>query len=199
MRHILPVRLGTVRTEAGGMARAEAASASARSDSIKGLAQSIAKPAYRRLLTAEPALRRAVPALILAFLLTICVGAGVQILDHRRQAISDLIKQVDAGADILADRLDHDGANDRRFQSELDHVIPAWARAPGRTFLISNVDGTVVAGVRNVVMTEADRAVLATVPLHETVGKRLIDILGPSQPLTTFGAVAGVLEIPLAD
>ena len=30
------------------MARAEAASASARSDSIKGLAQSIAKPAYRR-------------------------------------------------------------------------------------------------------------------------------------------------------
>jgi hypothetical protein len=30
---------------------------------VKGLAQSIAKPAYRRLLTAEPALRRAVPAL----------------------------------------------------------------------------------------------------------------------------------------
>ena len=49
------------------MARAEAAGASARSDSIKGLAQSIAKPAYRRLLTAEPALRRAVPALIVAF------------------------------------------------------------------------------------------------------------------------------------
>ncbi len=44
------------------MARAEAASASARADSIKGLAQSIANPAYRRLLTAEPALRRAVPA-----------------------------------------------------------------------------------------------------------------------------------------
>ena len=34
------------------MARAEAASASLRSDSIKGLAQSVAKPAYRRLLTA---------------------------------------------------------------------------------------------------------------------------------------------------
>ena len=57
------------------MARAEVASASVRSDSIKGLAQSIAKPAYRRLLTAEPALRRAVPALIIAFLVTICVGA----------------------------------------------------------------------------------------------------------------------------
>ena len=50
------------------MARAEAAHASVRSDSIKGLAQSIAKPAYRRLLTAEPALRRAVPTLIIASL-----------------------------------------------------------------------------------------------------------------------------------
>ena len=69
------------------MARAEAASASIRSDSIKGLAQSIAKPAYRRLLTTEPALRRAVPALIIAFLVTICIGTVVQILDHRRQVV----------------------------------------------------------------------------------------------------------------
>ena len=48
------------------MARAEAASASTRNnDSIKGLAQSIAKPAYRRLLVAEPMLRRAVPVLVI--------------------------------------------------------------------------------------------------------------------------------------
>ena len=67
------------------MARADTASASVRSDSIKGLAQSIAKPAYRRLLTAEPALRRAVPALIIVFLLTICVGAFVQIVDEPQE------------------------------------------------------------------------------------------------------------------
>ena len=53
------------------MARAESAHASPRSQSIKGLAQSIANPAYRRLLTAEPALRRAVPLLIIAFLATV--------------------------------------------------------------------------------------------------------------------------------
>src|SRR5258707_2523142 len=87
------------------MARAEVASASVNSDSIKGLAQSIAKPAYRRLLTAEPALRRALPALIIAFLLTICVGAIVQVLDHRRQAISDIVKQIESSADFLVDRL----------------------------------------------------------------------------------------------
>ena len=48
------------------MARAHAANACAQSDSIKGLAQSIAKPAYTRLLVAEPTLRRAVPTLIIA-------------------------------------------------------------------------------------------------------------------------------------
>ncbi len=52
------------------MARAESASVSAHADSIKGLAQAVARPAYRRLLTAEPFLRRAVPVLIVAFLIT---------------------------------------------------------------------------------------------------------------------------------
>ena len=80
------------------MARAGVASASARSDSIQGLAQSIAKPAYRRLLTAEPLLRRAVPVLIIAFLATICVGAAVQVLDHRQQALSDRIVVLEAAA-----------------------------------------------------------------------------------------------------
>src|SRR3954464_4946619 len=87
------------------MARAEPASASVRSDSIRGLAQSIAKPAYVRLLTAEPALRRAVPALIIAFLLTIGVGATVQVVEHRRQTISEVLKQIEAGSDILAARI----------------------------------------------------------------------------------------------
>src|SRR5215469_10616977 len=106
------------------MARAEVASASVSSDSIKGLAQSIAKPAYRRLLTAEPALRRAVPALIIAFLLTICVGAIVQVLDHRRQAISEIVKQIEGSADFLVDRLDRlerskseKGGADRKLQA----------------------------------------------------------------------------------
>src|SRR6187455_3187445 len=87
------------------MARAGAASASTRSDSIKGLAQSLAKPAYRRLLTAEPALRRAVPVLIIAFLVTICVGAAVQMLDQRRRAITAVALDIDALAEILTDRL----------------------------------------------------------------------------------------------
>lgn len=186
------------------MARAEAASASVSSDSIKGLAQSIAKPAYRRLLTAEPALRRAVPALIIAFLLTICVGAIVQVLDHRRLTISELVKQIDAMADLLAERLDRierakGGAPDR-VQGELERLIPSWAKSAGRVVLIANADGVIIAGLRHVLVSNADGTATAVAPLaNGLLGRRLIDVLGPDQPLTTLGVAAGVREIPLPD
>src|SRR5919201_1292784 len=187
------------------MARAETASASIRSDSIKGLAQSIAKPAYRRLLPAEPALRRAVPALIIAFLVTICVGAIVKVLDHRRQAAGDIIKQIEATADLLVERLERleqprGDRPDRRLQTELERMLPPWTRAPGRQVLIANSEGIIVAGIGHELVTNPDGTMSASAPLEAaTVGRRLIDVLGPTQPLTTFGAAAGVLEIPLAD
>src|SRR5919197_4404390 len=185
------------------MARAEVASASVSSDSIKGLAQSITNPAYGRLLTAEPALRRAVPALIIAFLFTICVGAIVQVLDHRRQAIGDIVKQIEGSADVLVDRLERlermKGA-DRRLQAELERMLPAWARAPGRQVLVTDGNGIIIAGIRHEVVANSDGTTSVSVPLEPgMIGRRLIDVLGPTQPLTTFGAAAGVLEIPLAD
>jgi two-component system cell cycle sensor histidine kinase PleC len=186
------------------MARAETASASISSDSIKGLAQSIAKPAYRRLLTAEPALRRAVPALIIAFLLTICVGAFVQVLDHRRQVIGELFKHLEAGADIMAERIDRARGGrpefDSKLQSELDGLSPPWLRASGRQLLVTNAEGVIIAGLQHVAVTSADGAAILASPLNNgIVGQRLLDILGPSQPLTTFGALAGSMEVQLAD
>ena len=168
------------------MARAGAASASARSDSIQGLAQSIAKPAYRRLLTAEPLLRRAVPVLIIAFLATICVGAGVQVNDHRRQALNDMIVALDAVADIAAERLQATQPNEAlaRPQELLSSALPPWATTAGRRILLTNADGVVTA---------------ATPAADAIIDRRLIDLLGPTQPLTTFGAGAGVMEITLPD
>ena len=170
------------------MARASAASASARSDSIQGLAQSIAKPAYRRLLTAEPLLRRAVPVLIIAFLATICVGAVVQVLDLRRQTLGDMVIALDAVADIAAERLQQPPARpldaQAHSQEALARALPPWATTAGRRFLLTNAEGVVAA---------------ATPATDATVGRRLIDLLGPTQPLTTFGAGAGVMEITLPD
>src|SRR5512133_3915129 len=159
------------------MARAGVASASVSSDSIKGLAQSIAKPAYRRLLTAEPALRRAVPALIIAFLVTICVGAIVQVLDHRRQAAGDIIKQIEATADLLVERLERleqprSDKPDRRLQTALERMLPPWTRAPGRQVLIANSEGIIVAGIGHELVTNPDGTMSASAPLEAaTVGR----------------------------
>src|ERR1700712_1538682 len=109
------------------MTRAHADNACVQSDSIKGLAQSIAKPAYHRLLIAEPALRRAVPTLIIAFLITICFGAVVQVVDHNRRERVSMKRDLLAIADVLAERLDRTGANrqDRAgFIDRLPGLLP---------------------------------------------------------------------------
>ena len=170
------------------MARAGVASASAHPNSIKGLAQSVAKPAYRRLLNAEPLLRRAVPVLIIAFLATICVGALVQVLDHRRQTLTNDALSLEAVADLAAERLQKPLKQPAdaigQPQLVLSRVLPSWAMGAGRHFLLTNADGVVTA---------------ATPANDATIGRRLIDLLGPTQPLTTFGAGAGVMEIILPD
>jgi two-component system cell cycle sensor histidine kinase PleC len=169
------------------MARAEAASASARPDSIKGLAQSIAKPAYRRLLTAEPALRRAVPALIIAFLLTIGVGSVVQVLDHRRQAIADAIHDILDIADFAAERFNRLAGSDsgeRARREILERALAARATMFGRIILLSNAEGIVTAAIP---------------PVGAPIGQKLNDVLGDVPALTILGASAGVVEIPLTD
>ena len=170
------------------MARAGVASASTHPNSIKGLAQSVAKPAYRRLLNAEPLLHRAVPVLIIAFLATICVGALVQVLDHRRQTLTNDALSLEAVADLAAERLQkplkQPADATGQPQLVLSRVLPSWAMGAGRHFLLTNADGVVTA---------------ATPANDATIGRRLIDLLGPTQPLTTFGAGAGVMEIILPD
>ena len=168
------------------MAPAQVARASTNTDSIKGLAQSLAKPAYRRLLVAEPALRRAVPLLIITFLLTMAVATTVQVLDHRREASAGAVDEIELFADYLASRLDGEAAKPKNLRrSPQEIVVQAIERRGGgdRTVLVSDASG-------NVVVAE---------PTHGAVGHPLLDVLGADQPLTTFGATAGALETPLSD
>ena len=186
------------------MARVEHASASVRSDSIRGLAQSIAKPAYRRLLTAEPALRRAVPALIIAFLLTIGVGATVQVVEHRRQTISEILKQIEAGSDILAERINGAGAAggdfDRAAMSEVDRLSPAWLRIPGRQILLTNQEGTIVAGLQYAAVKSGDGISIAAQPLDAATRRlHLLDLFGAAQAQATLEALAGTFEMTFRD
>ncbi|TAH69329.1 MAG: PAS domain S-box protein [Rhodopseudomonas palustris] len=172
------------------MARAQSASACASSDSIKGLAQSIAKPAYQRLLIAEPALRRAVPTLIIGFLLTICVGALVQIIDQSRQKRSIITRDLSALADLVAERIDRI-ASDRtertvllaRLQTTLPSLIPSWATSPER----------------HIIVVDANQRVIARVPPDAPLGStgRILEVLSAAQPLTTSGLQTGVIDLKL--
>jgi two-component system cell cycle sensor histidine kinase PleC len=162
------------------MARAATASASLGSDSIQGLAKSIAKPAYRRLLGAEPLLRRAVPVLIIAFLFTICVGTAVQVLDQRRHAVLDARLAIEALADQLAVTL----ARTVRTSATLERALPTWAADGNRMVLVADADGMIIAAS----------------PLEASqLGRPLLDLLGLAQPPTAFGAGGGALEITLPD
>ncbi|HEX4237515.1 MAG TPA: ATP-binding protein [Xanthobacteraceae bacterium] len=170
------------------MARADTASASLRSDSIKGLAESIANPAYRRLLSAEPLLRRAVPVLIIAFMVTVCIGAAVQVLEHRRQAVFEAKQSIAALADHFAAVFERRGRDGRspwpRTSDALAASLPDWAAGGGRRVLVTDADGNIVASLPN---TPA------------IAGRSLLDVLGPLQPLTTFVADAGTREIALGN
>jgi two-component system cell cycle sensor histidine kinase PleC len=172
------------------MARAHAADACVQSDSIKGLAQSIAKPAYHRLLLAEPALRRAVPTLIIAFLITICLGAFVQVIDQTRQKRASTKRDLTAIADLLAERLDRIASvrQDRttsfeRLQLLLPGLIPSWANAAGR----------------HVIVTGADQRILARVPIESAIGdsNSVLEIVSAVVPPPASGQPASVTDVTL--
>src|SRR6185437_14911549 len=93
-----------------------------------------------------------------------------------------------AAADLAAERLREppkkSGTATEHPQQALSNVLPPWAMATGRRFMLTNVDGVLAA---------------ATPGSEAVIGRRLIDLLGPAQPLTTFGAGAGVMELTLPD
>lgn len=126
------------------MMKSHAAGACGPSDSIRGLAQSIAKPAYSRLLSAEPLMRRAVPILIVAFLITIGIGAVVQVLDQMRQKRDAADRDIIALADILAARLDGlDAArlSASRLQGVLPTLLPPWGLVAQRHVVVVSAHG----------------------------------------------------------
>jgi two-component system, cell cycle sensor histidine kinase PleC len=172
------------------MARAHAANACAQSDSIKGLAQSIAKPAYHRLLVAEPALRRAVPTLIIAFLITICLGAFVQVLDQSRQKRAASKRDLAALADVLAERIDRlaSARQERLIHLErlpflLPDLIPLWA----------------ISGGRHVIVAGADRRILARIPIEASPGEadRVLDAISSAQLLSSPSLQGTVIDMTL--
>jgi two-component system cell cycle sensor histidine kinase PleC len=167
------------------MAPAHGASASASTDSIKALAQSVAKPAYRRLLVAEPVLRRAVPVLIVVFLITIATGAAVQIRDSHRHAMAVAAYEIDILGTLLTERLDRlaQTAAPTRLQDEVTALIGADPALRDRDVFVTNSAGVVI----------------ASTPPERGRGRRIADLATPIAGAATLGRRHPVTERNLAD
>jgi two-component system cell cycle sensor histidine kinase PleC len=129
--------------------RAEIPQPRARATSIRGLAKSIAKPAYRRLLAAEPALRRIVPLLLIAFLVSSALGVALLIFDRYRTAIATASANLETVADRFVDRIGQptkdDLADRNRIRVLFMRALPPSSTAPERLVFLTNQAGTVIA------------------------------------------------------
>ena len=163
----------------------------ARADSARGGLLSHAAlrftdvPEYvRRHLPSAEMLRRSVPLLIAAFIAIATLGIGYQISDAKDGGFQSAREQINLLADLTSLRLkDKVLTPSADWQSALAASLPKGATKNGRVALLADADGQVQ----------------ARAPLDGRPSQNLMSILGPEQPLTIFGADAGVLRITLVD
>jgi two-component system, cell cycle sensor histidine kinase PleC len=129
-------------------------------------------------------LRRLVPILIIAFAFVVLIGFVFQFLHGKRTELDSARHKLGLMADVAALNLqDKTLSSSTSWQAALAASLPRGAIADGRTALLADAEGNI-----------QGRA-----PLDGAPSGNLLTILGPQQPLTIFGADAGVLRITLMD
>lgn len=154
------------------------------SSTLAGNARVIAEPAYRRLLAAEPILRRSIPALIVVFLLVI---AGVRFLSMMTW-YDDVERNAKAILNLSASELSGSVSLMVRDGEPLaDHSKELLERtlrqgAMGSRHILAITDG-------------AFRVLAVSPESTPWEGKALDGIIDGGQPLFMFGDRAGVMDV----
>ncbi|HSI42288.1 MAG TPA: ATP-binding protein [Xanthobacteraceae bacterium] len=165
------------------MARANASGAAVRVQAMRGLARSVARPAYQRLVDAEPFLRRAVPALIVTFIGIVAIAAFVQTRGYRADMLTDAKDELALYAMAVASELAHQNGAGVSPEQLLKASLPPRALEAGRRFAL--VDG----GGR----------VLATADGSAELAAEITALLTNVSALSVFAERAGTLDVPLSD
>lgn len=179
------------------MARAFAGSASVRrlarlrglkgsEKSLTGHLRLLAQPTYQRLLRSEPLMRRLIPALCLVFVASLAIYRTLELSYDHQEAGRQARDEIALTATVVSNYLSDEESNlpELGYRSALQRVLadslPAGATSHGRTILVADTDGRVV----------------ASAPLRPRLeGLPISDLFGASQPLTVFGARAGVMAV----
>lgn len=164
------------------MARANAAGASVRVQAMGGLARSVARPAYQRLVEAEPFMRKAVPALIIAFIASVAIAALVQIRAYRADAVANAKDELALFAAAISSEIGRHGTGTAP-DVLLSSSLPPRATEDARRYGLVDSAGKVVAAHDEVAAA------------REQIGQ----LLANTQALTIFAENAGVLDVSMPD
>ncbi|CCV05601.1 Sensor protein [Mesorhizobium metallidurans STM 2683] len=155
----------------------------ARRDGLAGNARFIAEPAYRRLLAAEPFLRRSIPALIIIFLIVIAALRFLSLMNDRDEVERDAraVLALAAGQMASAISADPDAASGAA-QDLLENTRRQGAM--GRSHVLAITDG-------------AFKIIAVSPLLTGWQGRSLDSLVLGGQPLFMFGDRAGVMEVSI--
>ncbi|WP_306118109.1 MULTISPECIES: ATP-binding protein [unclassified Roseitalea] len=152
---------------------------------MTGLARFLAEPAFKRLLALEPWLKRSIPILIMVFLVVVFAARAMALMADR-EAVAEtarmelaLLAGVGASAIDDAARGGYAPVRGADYERILARALPAAAIGAGRAFLVAEPSGTIIAQRGGPMM----------------IGKTLAEGFDGTQPLTLFGADAGVQRI----
>ena len=163
------------------MARANAASTSARVGTIMGVARSMSHPLQIALHRSEPWLKLAIPILVAVFAVLLALAGAMYVSVSHHDTLEDASNDMDVIASLVAREIAANPGSitaGAALTSAMSGLHP-MTFGSGRQLVITNVSGTIIASQPPV------RAGQTT----------LIDVLGSSQPLTTFAEKAGVISI----
>ncbi|MGX5840551.1 PAS domain-containing sensor histidine kinase [Mesorhizobium sp. ArgA1] len=155
----------------------------ARGDGLAGNTRLIAEPAYRRLLAAEPLLRRSIPALIIIFLIVIAALRVLSLMNERDEVERDVKAVLGLAAGQMANAISADPN----------------AAAGGAIDLLESTSRQGAMGRSHVlVITDSAFKIIAVSPLSTGWQGRSLDSLAlDGQPLFMFGDRAGVMDVSI--
>jgi len=159
---------------------------------FQGIARDIAVPTYAGLVKAEPVFRWLItPLLIILVIAIVAATIAMNIRAHDDAEIA-VRRELSLTADIVAARIDAALAAERagqdgydseiQTQSALAEALLNRASPVGQMILVTGASGRIIAGLPET---------------HGFQNAGLVDVLGAAQPLTTFGARAGVFNATL--
>jgi two-component system cell cycle sensor histidine kinase PleC len=163
------------------MARANAASDSARVDTIMGVARSVSHPLQIALHRSEPWLKLAIPVLVGVFAAMLGLAGALFVAASQRDTLEDSANDLDVIATLVA--------------REIGASPALQSRISGSSLQIGGLHAVTFAMGRQLIVTNADGAIAASEPRVLPGQTSLLDVLGVSQPLTTFADKAGVIAL----